>query len=235
MATAMPAMPIATATACSTAPTTARPWPTPVRPTSTAMGWATPAIPPPAATARGPGARCVRRRQPGARRRLRPDLRRRAGLGPAPGPAPARARPPAATACGPGARPATTATATMATGCDAACAVEAGWGCAGVAPDLCAAVCGDGVILGAEACDDGDRDPGDGCSAMCAVEAGWTCTGAPSSCATTCGDGVVAGAEACDDGDLDAGDGCGATCAIRARLVRAPARRRAARPAAATA
>jgi cysteine-rich repeat protein len=45
-------------------------------------------------------------------------------------------------------------------------------------PDMC----GDGMIGGTEACDDGDIDDGDGCSAMCVVEDGWDCTGMPSIC-----------------------------------------------------
>jgi MYXO-CTERM domain-containing protein len=42
--------------------------------------------------------------------------------------------------------------------------------------------CGDGVIEGAETCDDNGTTPGDGCSATCTVETGYTCTGAPSIC-----------------------------------------------------
>ncbi len=38
------------------------------------------------------------------------------------------------------------------------------------------AVCGDGVLEGAEACDDGNRAEGDGCSKDCQVEEGWSCT-----------------------------------------------------------
>ncbi len=42
-------------------------------------------------------------------------------------------------------------------------------------------VCGDGVVEGAEACDDQNGNSGDGC-AGCAIEQGWTCSGQPSSC-----------------------------------------------------
>lgn len=38
-------------------------------------------------------------------------------------------------------------------GCDAACAVEAGWACEGAGPSACAEVCGDGMLVGAEVCD----------------------------------------------------------------------------------
>ncbi len=79
-----------------------------------------------------------------------------------------------------------------------------------------AAVCGDGAIAGAEACDDGGTVAGDGCSALCAVEPGYACSGAPSSCATTCGDGVKAGAEECDDGAANGSNApCSASCAAQ--------------------
>ena len=45
-------------------------------------------------------------------------------------------------------------------------------------------VCGDGLVQGAERCDDGDQTGGDGCGSTCAIESGWTCeSGAqPSEC-----------------------------------------------------
>ena len=47
------------------------------------------------------------------------------------------------------------------------------------------AMCGDGIKVGAEACDDGNTDNGDGCSSTCAVEAGYVCSGsAPSTCSS---------------------------------------------------
>jgi|GEM_PF-5977382 len=42
--------------------------------------------------------------------------------------------------------------------------------------------CGDGVIAGAEICDDGNQFSGDGCNSVCMVEPGYTCTGQPSVC-----------------------------------------------------
>ncbi|MCB9708685.1 MAG: DUF642 domain-containing protein [Myxococcales bacterium] len=39
------------------------------------------------------------------------------------------------------------------------------------------AACPDGVIDGAEECDDANNDNNDGCSALCEVEAGYTCSG----------------------------------------------------------
>jgi len=48
--------------------------------------------------------------------------------------------------------------------------------------------CGDGVIQGGEACDDGNKMNGDYCAADCAAVTG------------ACGDGVVQSNESCDDG-----------------------------------
>ena len=72
--------------------------------------------------------------------------------------------------------------------------------------------CGDGVLVAAEDCDDGDLDSGDGCSAACEPEAGFDCDGEPSVCASTCADGVVASDEECDDGNATPGDGCDDGC-----------------------
>jgi cysteine-rich repeat protein len=79
-------------------------------------------------------------------------------------------------------------------------------------------ICGDGLVVGDEECDDDNTAIDDGCSSACAVEPGWTCSaGNPSICAPTdCGDGVVVGVEACYDGNLNAGDGCTPTCAVEA-------------------
>lgn len=75
--------------------------------------------------------------------------------------------------------------------------------------------CGDGMVRGDEACDDGNTAAGDGCDASCAIESGHTCQYEPSICTTVCGDGVLsAGGEACDDGNTNAGDGCSAGCQI---------------------
>jgi cysteine-rich repeat protein len=58
------------------------------------------------------------------------------------------------------------------------------------------ALCGDGVVSGAEECDGGA-----GCTA--------TCDRVP-----VCGDGFVDAPEQCDDGNTTANDGCSATCAF---------------------
>lgn len=58
------------------------------------------------------------------------------------------------------------------------------------------AVCGDGVVEGAEECDGGA-----GCSATCDR-------------VQVCGDGLVDAPESCDDGNAISGDGCSATCLL---------------------
>ncbi len=60
--------------------------------------------------------------------------------------------------------------------------------------------CGDGVVQGAEACDDGNEIETDSCRSSCAIAA--------------CGDGYVQPGEACDDGNLMAGDCCSDTCQV---------------------
>ena len=77
-------------------------------------------------------------------------------------------------------------------------------------------MCGDGVIVGQETCDDNNTDANDGCSATCVVECGFDCGLAePSVCTSTGGDGVlVAPNEACDDGNTNKDDGCSSSCTI---------------------
>jgi cysteine-rich repeat protein len=63
-------------------------------------------------------------------------------------------------------------------------------------------VCGDGVIVGPEVCDDGNQRPADGCSADCLST-------------ETCGNGIRDGAvdEECDDGLVGLSrDGCTSVC-----------------------
>jgi len=98
-------------------------------------------------------------------------------------------------------------------GCSDSCEQEDGWTCDATG---CNEICGDGLVVGAEAmaggCDDGNPALGDGCS-NCRVDTSYFCTGQPSSCAKTCGNGQVEGAEGCDDGNAMPGDGCHA-CAV---------------------
>ncbi|MBN2015545.1 DUF4215 domain-containing protein [Candidatus Dojkabacteria bacterium] len=42
--------------------------------------------------------------------------------------------------------------------------------------------CGDGLVQGTEACDDGNMSNGDGCSSTCTLEGGWDCSGEPTIC-----------------------------------------------------
>jgi cysteine-rich repeat protein len=111
-------------------------------------------------------------------------------------------------------------------GCSAGCNVEAGFSCADppsppnaqTVPDVCGPICGDGVRVGSETCDDGNSANADGCSSICRVEDGYVCSdpASPSNaadvCKTVCGDGIAVGAETCDDGNSVANDGCSATC-----------------------
>jgi fibro-slime domain-containing protein len=101
-------------------------------------------------------------------------------------------------------------------GCSPDCKIEIGYKCANSDPSqpestsVCTTTtCGDGIVEGAESCDDGNAMPFDGCSSDCQNEP--NCTGA--SCTSRCGDGIVLG-EACDDGNNVDGDGCSADCKI---------------------
>ncbi len=50
----------------------------------------------------------------------------------------------------------------------------------------CDSICGDGMRIAPEACDDGNITDGDGCSSTCTVEAGFTCTAVMQSDAEPC-------------------------------------------------
>jgi cysteine-rich repeat protein len=51
--------------------------------------------------------------------------------------------------------------------------------------------CGDGVVWGAESCDDGNTASNDGCSDACGVAMGWSCDGAnPTVCLPVCSDNI---------------------------------------------
>jgi len=78
-------------------------------------------------------------------------------------------------------------------------------------------ICGDGLMVGAEECDDNNTVSGDGCSASCTIEAHFSCLDIDlahpiSVCAPVCGDGFVVYPETCDDGNTVGGDGCSSTC-----------------------
>jgi cysteine-rich repeat protein len=78
----------------------------------------------------------------------------------------------------------------------------------------CGSECGDGILQGNEACDDGNNVPNDGCSPDCTVDGGYTCTGQPSHCTLNCGNGVLDAGEECDDGNTNNGDGCNSSCFV---------------------
>ena len=65
-------------------------------------------------------------------------------------------------------------------------------------------ICGDGVVLGDEACDDGNQNLGDDCTPSCRWLLG------------ECGDGKRGPLEACDDGNRDDTDACNNECIARA-------------------
>ncbi|CAE7214372.1 psiR [Symbiodinium sp. CCMP2592] len=86
-------------------------------------------------------------------------------------------------------------------------------------PDFCEAVCGDGLLVLGEECDDGNVATGDGCGPNCLLEQqGTSCPPASDGlggvCRATCGDGVRGPVEECDDGNSVSGDGCSATCQV---------------------
>ncbi|MGB0592546.1 MAG: DUF4215 domain-containing protein [Myxococcota bacterium] len=94
-------------------------------------------------------------------------------------------------------------------------------------------ICGDGIVAGDEACDDGDDDDTNGCTTLCTLPVcgdgfhqptmGEECDdGDPddhddclSNCRLArCGDGVVSESEACDDANQNDHDACTAQCAL---------------------
>jgi cysteine-rich repeat protein len=100
-------------------------------------------------------------------------------------------------------------------GCSSICLIEPGWDCGGGACVPLASVdggqglqphfyCGDGIISGAEECDDGptnsDSNYG-GCSSQCRIN--------------RCGDGIINGTEECDCGDNYLDDIHIPPCAVR--------------------
>ena len=76
------------------------------------------------------------------------------------------------------------------------------------------AACGNGIMEGAEECDDGNTASGDGCTSDCKLETDWGCPtpGAPCISTVVCGDGRISGNEVCDDHNTIDNDGCSADC-----------------------
>jgi cysteine-rich repeat protein len=116
-------------------------------------------------------------------------------------------------------------------GCADDCVLEPDWICAGE-PSVCdpcpeghggdgtscEAICGDGLIVGGETCDDGGTAGDDGCDEFCHLEPGFLCGGEPSVCAPDRdADGVADGLDNCPElengsqADAD-DDGIGDAC-----------------------
>lgn len=76
----------------------------------------------------------------------------------------------------------------------------------------CISICGDGLIILNEECDDFNMIDGDGCSSACQLEIGFLCIRAGFACIPKCGDGIQVKGEGCDDGNSTSGDGCDSTC-----------------------
>ena len=95
-------------------------------------------------------------------------------------------------------------------GCSADCQREPGWNCPLAGAACVAAQCGDGIVAGFEACDDGAN--GAGC-VNCRLEPGFHCPVPGAACQpTVCGDSTTQGLEECDDGNAIVGDGCTPDC-----------------------
>ncbi len=103
-------------------------------------------------------------------------------------------------------------------GCSNVCVTEGGGGDGGngggggdpapapvPVPVIPPAVCGDGIVNGADQCDDGNFDDDDACNLHCRLP--------------VCGDGQKQGAEQCDDGNFLNNDGCSAVCIVEIPAV----------------
>lgn len=90
----------------------------------------------------------------------------------------------------------------------------------------CYPTCGNGLVNGTEACDDGNLISGDGCSSICVLETNYSCsvtntapftqTNPESTCGHNCGNGVLDTNEFCDDGNVASFDGCSDKCVMEA-------------------
>ena len=78
-------------------------------------------------------------------------------------------------------------------------------------------ICGDGIVVKGESCDDGNDGDNAGCNDSCtgAID-GWECTPGSlttaSVCTQVCGDLYLTASEQCEDGNQNDGDGCDSTC-----------------------
>lgn len=98
-----------------------------------------------------------------------------------------------------------------------------GWNCNGgsnITADTCLPLCGDGLRVGFETCDDGSNN-GVGCNANCTAQIlGYNCTDHSipgiTNCTVVCGDKIIISPETCDDQNQVSGDGCSNECLIEA-------------------
>jgi len=78
-------------------------------------------------------------------------------------------------------------------------------------------ICGDGLVVGTENCDDGKKDDDIGCALGCkSTLPKWVCSTNPSTkkseCLPKCKDGFVVEGEKCDAGSDPKSDGCSNDC-----------------------
>ena len=99
-----------------------------------------------------------------------------------------------------------------------ACATGKYSAASSVSATFCMHLCGDGILAGSEACDDGNKIDDDGCGSTCATEPGWACTTTlefgPTICKEVCGNDIRTPGERCDDGNTADMDGCSDTCTV---------------------
>ena len=111
-------------------------------------------------------------------------------------------------------------------GCSLNCTIEFGYMCtieynmtAMPSISLCVPICGDGIVILPEECDDNNTVIDDGCRDDCMIEEGFSCENATtgssfSVCVPVCGDRRLILPEECDDNNTMNGDGCGSNCTI---------------------
>lgn len=72
-------------------------------------------------------------------------------------------------------------------------------------------ICGDGMLVGPEQCDDSNDVSGDGCAGDClTIEDGWECF--DDKCQPICGNSEINENEECDDSNNTDFDGCSSKC-----------------------
>lgn len=107
-------------------------------------------------------------------------------------------------------------------GCNSTCnGTLQGWTCSGgdkLSATICTPICGDGVLVGVETCDDGDISDNFGCNSDCIGSMpNFDCTtsflnGTTKCFETICGDMKKMAGEVCDDADLADNIGCLPDC-----------------------